>query len=125
MSPSPKLTTRLAQHGDLTVVTVTGILDHTTAVQLGGRLDGLINLGRHRLIVDAFGVEHCDPSGLGVLVRAVRLLRDSGHRLHLAAPSESLARLLNVSGLTTAFTLHADLASALATLADDEGGKGP
>lgn len=88
-----------------------------TVVHLAGEIDAA-NSGRlravlgeridedHDVVIDLAGVRFIDSSGLGVLVGALRRLNVSGHELTLRAPTGSLQRVLEMTGLANAFPIE-------------------
>jgi anti-sigma B factor antagonist len=57
-------------------------------------------------------VSFCDASGLALLVGAQRRARLHGLTVILAAPPPKMSKLLRITGLDRAFTIHATLAAA-------------
>lgn len=87
---------------------------HRTVVYLAGEIDAASS-GRLRavlgeqvvedrdVVIDLSGVRFIDSSGLGVLVGALRRFQGVGRRLSLRAPTSSIQRVLDMTGLATAF----------------------
>lgn len=114
-----------------TVVQATGELDLASAPHLRDCLRQLIDAGSRRLVVDLRGVTFLDSSGLGVLVGARRLLErnepDGDWSMRLVCAGGSVLRVLRVTGLHRAFSLHATLPEALGGHPDhpsDQGNQG-
>lgn len=94
---------RMTGSEDLLVITPTddgfavqGEIDAHTAPSLAA---ALADEQRPNLTIDLSGVGFIDSSGLRVLIAAHRLAADSGGSLHLRHPSDSVRRLLAISGL--------------------------
>ena len=63
------------------VVEVSGEVDVYTAPQLDEQLSGLVEAGSYQLVVDLSAVEFLDSTGLGVLVKALKRVREHGNLL--------------------------------------------
>jgi anti-anti-sigma factor len=58
--------------------------------------------------LDLEGMTFIDSTGIGVLVGALRRLRNNGGELTLANPRASAMRVLEIAGLTRLFTITVD-----------------
>jgi anti-sigma B factor antagonist len=65
------------------------------------------------VIVNLAGLGFIDCSGLGVLVRLMKQTRRDGGDLILAAPQKQVRRLLDITGLTHAFSIYPSVEQAL------------
>jgi anti-anti-sigma factor len=97
---------------DHTVIAILGELDVATTADLRNRILTAMNHTTTRMIIDLSGVSFCDASGLAVLVGAQRRAGLRGLTLSLAAPPPLLKRILGITGLNRAFTIHPTVASA-------------
>jgi anti-anti-sigma factor len=100
---------RLPRH---TLIEVHGELDIATTASLRNRILTLLKDTTTPVIIDLSGVGFCDASGLALLVGARRRARLHGLSVTLAAPRPNVAKLLRITGLDRAFTIHPTLASA-------------
>lgn len=100
------------------VMHVGGRVDRYSYSQLGRRLQGLIDSGEHRLVLDLEGVAFIDHTGLGVLVSAATAIDRAGGRLRLVGVGEPLRRALSLSRLDMFFRgrIARDLESAVRAL---------
>lgn len=95
------------------VVTAVGEVDVSTAPELRQCLrdqpDGAI------VVVDLSDVTFLDSTGLGVLVAALKRVRDGvdGGELHLVVNRPQVTKVLEVTGLSTVFSIFPTLAEAL------------
>jgi anti-sigma B factor antagonist len=81
---------------DVAIIGVVGYVDLSTVPELKAALE------RHDapvLRVDLSGVSFLDSSGLQVLLAAHKRARDGGRRLVLVAPSPTVRRLFEITGL--------------------------
>lgn len=110
-----RLTVDVRHHGESAVIAPRGELDHHTADMLRASLDGCVDEGGKRLVVDCSGLEFCDSTGLNVLLGARLKAEAVGGAVHLAAMSPLVARVFEITGAGAVFTLHESLADALAS----------
>ncbi|MEI7032466.1 STAS domain-containing protein [Streptomyces pratensis] len=95
------------------VVTPVGELDHHTADLLREPLEGAVEQGRSRLVVDCSRLEFCDSTGLNVLLGARLKAEAIGGGVHLAGMQPVVARVFEITGAGAVFTVHATLEEAL------------
>ena len=105
----------IEKQGAVFVVAPRGELDAFTAPELRTELHQLIEGSRaERLVVDLTSVTFLDSSALGVLVGALRRLRERGGELHLVEPPPLARRIFAITKLDTVLELHATRELALA-----------
>jgi anti-anti-sigma factor len=108
-----RLRVEVGQQGRSAVFAPAGELDHHTADLLSEPLNAALDAGINRLVIDCSGLEFCDSTGLNVLLSA-RLRADAaGGAVHLAAMRPTVARVFEITGADTVFTVHATLDQAL------------
>ncbi|MBU3701271.1 MAG: STAS domain-containing protein [Acidimicrobiia bacterium] len=104
--------------GGVTVVTISGDVDMTSAPQVRSELVRIIASvdDPPRLVVDLCGVDLLDTVGLGALLEGVKrcALRDG--RLVLARAEPQVRRELELTGMLGALPVHADVERAVADL---------
>jgi anti-sigma B factor antagonist len=100
--------------GTVTVLALTGEIDIYTAPRLRDALDESIGGGAHHIVVDLEGVPFIDSSGLGVLVVALRRLKECDGAIHLVCERENVIRAFRLTGLLSVFPLHASREEAIA-----------
>lgn len=83
---------------EVVVVTIDGRLDALEAGPLREVLQGHLDRGKDRLVVDLSAAEFIDSAGLAALVRAMKQARTAGGDLRLVAPE--LAEAMRVFELT-------------------------
>ena len=81
------------------VVWVRGDVDAATAPLLEDELEPLLSSTRH-VVLDLSHVGFVDTPGVGVIIRAVNLLRDRGQRMTLRGPAPMTQRVFETLGLT-------------------------
>jgi anti-sigma B factor antagonist len=93
------LTIEVHTEGDEATLTLTGELDPHTAPLLSAELEGLAAEGVSSVVLVLSGLGFIDSSGLRVVIAADRDLAERGGRLVLRSPSETVRRLLDITGL--------------------------
>jgi anti-sigma B factor antagonist len=96
------------------VVVAIGEVDIFTAPQLDAELSRLTADGRTDLVVDLARVDFLDSTGLSVLVKALKRVREADGRLDIVVTSDRVAKVFRITGLDQLIPLHATLADALA-----------
>jgi anti-anti-sigma factor len=103
--------TRTSAAGVL-VVSPTGRLNMVAAPDLREQLHSLVREGNSRLVVDLSGVDSIDSSGLGALISGLKVARQAGGDLRIAAPGEQAVAVLELTNLNRVLKSydHADSA---------------
>jgi anti-sigma B factor antagonist len=95
------------------VVVLRGELDVIDAASVAAALTEVAARERH-IIVDLAGLEFIDSSGLAALACARKCARRSGGDLLLAAPQQSVLRVLSLTRLIEVFSVHTCVEEAAA-----------
>ena len=98
--PSPGLRTEVRQTGDVTVVRLVGELDADDAPAVRALLLQHATSGRG-LVVELSELAFVDSAGLAALVAAHKAARAGGTGVLLAAPNETVSKVLSITGLHT------------------------
>lgn len=99
--------------GDVTVLTLEGRLDASTAPVFKNRVRELSEAGRVRYVTDLANVHFLDSSGLGVLVSALRQVGQKGGDVKIAALRPEMKSLFALTRLNKVFEIHETVQSAL------------
>jgi anti-sigma B factor antagonist len=105
------LTTREAD--GKTIVAVGGEIDVYTAPRLRDKITELVSDGSYDLVVDMQAVEFLDSTGLGVLVGALKKVRQHDGSLELVCTQERLLKIFRITGLAKVFVIHESPGEAL------------
>jgi anti-anti-sigma factor len=97
---------QLSFHADRVDVAVRGELDVATVPTLRTALDGLVDGGHHRMVLDLAEVEFIGAAGLNGLVATQGRLRRAGGSLQLRAVPPQVARLLRITALDATFDVE-------------------
>ena len=84
--------------GDSIAVSLTGVLDIATAGQLEAAVRGQVRAGRS-VTIDLSGIDLCDSTGLGALVRLHRSTLAAGGQLSLRGARRHVADVLAMTGI--------------------------
>jgi anti-sigma B factor antagonist len=87
--------------GNRLVVTLRGPLDLGTRDAMVSAVADGIGPGVAEIELDVHRVTFCDSSGLAAFVGLRRSAANEGKRLYLRNPSTQLARILDITGLTS------------------------
>jgi anti-anti-sigma factor len=109
-----RLRVEVRHQGSSTVVTPAGELDHHTAELLREPLEGCVDQGCSRIVVDCSSLEFCDSTGLNVLLGARLKAEEAGAAVHLAGMQPVVARVFEITGAEAVFPVHTTLDEALA-----------
>jgi anti-sigma B factor antagonist len=96
----------------LTIVTVEGEIDLSTAPRLRGKLIGLVSDGNHHLVVDLDKVEFLDSAGLGVLIGTLKRVSAYQGSIWLVCSQKRILEVFGITGLSLVFRVFNSLADA-------------
>jgi len=103
----PELTVTTSTDGATTVLGVSGEIDIGTAPVLRETFLRLLDQDEiPEIALDVSGVTFCDSSGLAVLLMGARRWQSEGKRFALRSPSQTLARLVDLTGVRRAFEIE-------------------
>jgi anti-sigma B factor antagonist len=95
--------------GDRAVLAVSGEVDVYTAPTLREHIMTAINEGASTVVVNLSDVSFMDSTGLGILVGALKRMRQADGVLHVVCDSEPVLKILRVTGLVDVFGVVASL----------------
>lgn len=106
------------------VVVLRGEIDLHTCPELRNTLQGLLDAGKSRIVLNLAEVPYLDSAALGVLVDAVRRAREQGGTIHLVEVTPFVRRAFEITRLIKIFQVHDTVADALqaANAVADTGG---
>jgi anti-sigma B factor antagonist len=96
---SPQFTSRTRFEEGQTIVAVCGELDLATVAQLYESLAPLIDAHPRELTLDLAGLGFIDSTGLSLIVRTSKQLKEHEGTLALAHPTAPVRRVLEIVGL--------------------------
>ena len=80
-------------------------MDIYTAGKLRDEVNQTVENSRYRLAVDLADMEFMDSSGLGVLIAALKRLKEHDGELVLVSPRDQMRRILKLTGLDKILTI--------------------
>lgn len=90
--------TRTTDSG-VVVVQPTGRLNMTASSGLRKQLSDIVEAGGTRIVVDLSATDFIDSSALGALVASLKIAREAGGDLRIAAPTRQIRTVLELSNL--------------------------
>jgi anti-sigma B factor antagonist len=108
----------LSSSGSVTVVGILGSVDGLTADDLMRTLSERVSEGSSRLVADCSALEYTSSAGLRSLLGAVKLARQHGGDLRLAAIQPAVLRVLDLSGFTSILKYYPDVEAAVVSFAE-------
>jgi anti-sigma B factor antagonist len=99
------------------VLRVSGDVDFDVAPELKQRIVGRVEAGDRKLIIDLSAVGFIDSTAIGVLVAALKRLRDAGGTLMVVCDNEDVRSIFATVGLESVIPLHRSDEDAFAALA--------
>jgi anti-anti-sigma factor len=99
----------------VTVVSIDGSVDGTTARDLVTSLREQVTGGNPRLVGNLAGVDYTSSAGLRALLETVKESRQRGGDLRLCAVRPEVLRILELSGFTSIMQVFDDVDAAVAS----------
>lgn len=109
------LTTSVLHDDGVALLALGGELDLETLGLVAVATTQVLEAGFTQLVVDLTGLEFCDSSGLGALMRTSRAVRETGGRCLVAGAAGPVRRLLALTDLGRVLHLEDDVGLALAS----------
>ncbi|MCV7153227.1 STAS domain-containing protein [Mycolicibacterium pyrenivorans] len=94
------------------VIKPTGKLNMVAAPALRKELHALVDGGQKHVVVDLSTTELIDSSGLGALISGLKVARQAGGDLRIAAPSRQVTTVLELTNLNRVLRTHPSPESA-------------
>lgn len=83
-----------------------GRLNMVAAPALRQELRSLVESGSNRLVVDLSSTDFIDSSGLGALISGLKVARQAGGDLRIAAPTTQVETVLSLTNLNRVLRAH-------------------
>lgn len=99
---------------DVALLNVSGYLDVDTATELQHHLANQLHHGRRHFLLDLSGVPFMDSSGMNIILRVYQQVRDLPGSVHIIAPTPSVRRILDLTGVSITVPVSKDADEALA-----------
>ncbi|MDD4868554.1 MAG: STAS domain-containing protein [Mycobacterium sp.] len=122
MSAPDSITTVVADHDGVSVVSVSGEIDLVTAPALEQAIGAVVAEGPTALVIDLSAVEFLGSVGLKILAATYETLGDSAE-FAVVARGPATRRPIHLTGLDKTFPLYPTLDEALTGVRDGEPGR--
>ena len=86
-------------------LTMSGRLDADTTERFGEVLNGCIEKGDHKIILDIAGVDYVSSVGLRALMVGAKRVSPLGGKIVICAPHARVLKLLELAGFTSILTI--------------------
>ena len=110
------ITYTTGENDDVFVLELTGRLHEKTATFLFDCVDGHIQRGHKKLILDCGDLEHIVSAGLGTLVRIHFRLKEKGGQVQLVRVHGVVADILRIVHFEKLFHMHDSVEEAVASM---------
>jgi anti-sigma B factor antagonist len=111
-----KVNTRALRDG-AQAVEIQGEIDVYTSPRVKETVNELIEKGFYHLIINLEGVRYIDSTGLGVLIGALKKVREQSGRILLVCTNPQIKKIFNITGLVKIFEIFKDEEEAVQVLA--------
>jgi anti-sigma B factor antagonist len=101
------------QMNGVDVVIIRGRMDSHSSTEAGANIDGLIEGGSRRIVVNLGGLDYISSSGLRILLSALKQLKKEDGELKLACLQPSVREVFSMAGFDRIFSLFDDEESAV------------
>ena len=95
----------VTEHGDHVLLTLAGDLDFAAHAEVQDRIISLVGSGR-AVVVDCAGITFLDSMGLRALAAGLLAAEEAGQTFELAALSQPVFRVLELSGTLERFPIR-------------------
>jgi anti-anti-sigma factor len=106
---------QITDHKRVSVLSVTGRVDGSTAGEFENALNGLTEAGKNNIVLDMSEVDFVSSAGLRVLVNTRKTVKSAGGKILLAEPSQQVIDTLDIAGLDVLFEQFEDRETAIGT----------
>ncbi len=109
------LTITTSTDANVQILHLAGFLDGNTFVELERRLTDLLQAKHLRIVLELSKLTYIASAGVGCFIASAQKWKTAGGNLQLATPSPNVGEVFAILGLEQVFTIHRDLAAAVAT----------
>lgn len=98
------------------VVSLSGRIDSTAAVEFEEKLIEIIDTGCHAMVIDFLRIQFISSAGLRVLLLAAKKVKPYGGKLLLCDMSKDVREVFDISGFSSIFEIHNNVSEAIASM---------
>ena len=97
------------------VITVEGRMDAVSAPEFEKFLNGLIDEGALKVIVDFEGLDYISSAGLRSVLITAKKIQSKGGEILIVSLHDTVKEIFEISGFSTIIPIHASVDAALET----------
>ena len=110
---------------DIMILSADGGLNAANADQFVSDIEGLIDGGLRRLIIDCTRLEYISSAGIGVLLGLSRRMKQRGGEVKLSSVKGLIVQALHIARLDAMFQIYRDVDQARLAFRPDESAAAP
>ncbi|MBF0496144.1 MAG: STAS domain-containing protein [Deltaproteobacteria bacterium] len=99
--------------GDVQVVLLGGRFDAQAAGMVEEKLNGVLDAGHKKLLVDLAGTNYISSAGLRVLLATTKKVKKTNGRIVLSSLTQYVKEVFEIAGFTSIFDIYGDPNEAL------------
>jgi anti-sigma B factor antagonist len=99
------------------VITVQGEIDVYTSPRVKETINELIEKENYNLIINLEDVRYIDSTGLGVLIGALKKVREHNGSINLICTNPQIKKIFNITGLVKIFGIFKNEEEAIGNIA--------
>ncbi|MBF0475795.1 MAG: STAS domain-containing protein [Deltaproteobacteria bacterium] len=103
----------IKEQGDVQVVLLGGRFDAQAAGMVEEKLNGVLDAGHKKLLVDLGGTNYISSAGLRVLLATTKKIKKVNGRIVLSSLTQYVKEVFEIAGFTSIFDIYGDLDEAL------------
>jgi anti-sigma B factor antagonist len=103
----------ISESGDVRILSFQGNLDTGTSSEAESQINGLIEAGAQKLLVNFEQLEYISSAGLRVLLATAKKLKPSGGNLKICCLNQTVQEVFDISGFSTILSVTASEEEAL------------
>lgn len=96
------------EDNNIWLMNVTGEIDIYTAGKLKEKLVQMLNENNKSIKINCENLDYIDSTGLGVLIGALKRLKQDEKDIIISKPRENILKLLNITGLNKIFVVEGE-----------------
>ena len=99
------------------LIEVKGEIDVYTSPRVKETINDLIEKGNYFLVINLEGVRYIDSTGLGVLIGALKKVKENDGAVSLISTNPQIKKIFTITGLVKIFGIYKNEEEALANMA--------
>ncbi|MBI2251917.1 MAG: STAS domain-containing protein [Armatimonadetes bacterium] len=98
------------------LIEINGEIDVYTSIKVKEVINELIDKGHYQFVISLEGVRYIDSTGLGVLIGALKKVKEHDGNINLICTSPQIKKIFNITGLVKIFEIFKNEEEALKNL---------